>query len=244
MKRDPLVKAFRTLDPTKKLTDEQLDTMFSVKELLDQLNSPKRLSWFASTRRRVWRRSVVASVIAVLMAGGVATAITLSRSPVRSVAHMACYQSTSLSSIAEVTSYGNNPLSLCAQVMHWPAPRSGVHGRGMLCVLSDGSLAAFPPSSREESCAKLGLVTFNGRLASPHVAAFQQAAESYFVHHQCDSTQDFRLTMLRLLGKFGVVGWHVQTVGSKSANACATLGFDVESKLVDVVGAPRSNSNG
>jgi hypothetical protein len=158
---------------------------------------------------------------------------------------MTCYQSVSLKSTADVISYGNNPLALCAQVMHWQAPREGPHGRGILCILSDGSLGAFPPPSRSEDCAKLGLIAFNGRLASPRVAAFQRAAEDYFFsNHQCDSSQIAKGSMLRLLGKFGVVGWRVEATGSKSRTACATLSFEVGHRPGDIVGIARRSSPG
>lgn len=193
-------------------------------------------------RRRLWRRSIVSSTIAVLVVAGAAAAITLTRAPARTVAHMACYQNDSLNSTAAVISYGSNPLALCAQVMHWQTPREGPHGRGMLCILSDGSLGAFPPPSASQDCAKLGLVEFNGRFASSRVAAFQQAAEDYFLKHQCDSSRNAKAIMLRLLGKFKVAGWRVEVTGSKSSLACATLAFEVDSRLVTIVGSARPSS--
>jgi hypothetical protein len=244
MSRESFEVVFRSLDPTKQLTNEQLDSMFSVERLLGQLSESKRRSRFESMRKRLWRRSVVVSTISVLVVAGVATAITLAQAPVRKVAHMTCYQSVSLKSTADVTPYGSNPLALCAQVMHWQAPNGGAHGDGLLCILSDGSLAAFPPSSGSERCAKLGLVAFNGRLASPRVAAFQRAAEDYFSNLQCDKSQTAKVSMLHLLGKFGVVGWRVEVTGSKSPAACATLAFEVDSKLVDIVGIVRQVPQG
>jgi hypothetical protein len=132
-----------------------------------------------------------------------------------------------------------NPLAFCSQLLHWHESSEKAHNKGSLCLLLDGSLAAFPPTRTSGLCKSLGLTAFNGQLANPNLAKFQIAAESYFTIHQCESLDSARQAMLRLLGTDGVVGWKVRLTGSTSPGACATLAFLLNSSEVDIVGIQR-----
>ena len=148
MSHDWLDEYFRSLDRTRHLDDAQIDLMIPTARLLDQIDSGNLPTSAESLKRRFWRKGVVMSTVAVLVVGSAAAAITLSRRPVETVAHMTCYREDSLTSTADVVSYAANPLAKCSQVMHWRATSNiSVRGRGTLCLLSDGSLAPRRPST-------------------------------------------------------------------------------------------------
>ena len=243
MSRDPLERAFELLDRTRHITDAQIDQMIPTAKLLRQIESTNRYSFSKSLRRRFWHRGIVMSTVAVLVIGSAAAAITLSRRPVETVAHMTCYRGDSLRSTADVVSYDAHPLKVCSQVMHWLAnSQNGFSGKGTLCLLSDGSLAGFPPSGKTRECSVLGLAAFNGELANPEVAKFQLAAETYFTRHQCQSVNTARAEVLQLMGTYGLVSWKVRITGSTSTKSCATLAFQLNPMVVDIVGIHQHSS--
>jgi len=245
MSRDPIEEFFESLDRTRQLSDALVDEMFSLERLYSQVEgatpSPSPSSSPSAGRmgRRMWHRGAVMTTVAVLVLGTAAAAITLSRGPVQSVANMACYQGNSLRSTANVVAYNSNPLATCSRLLHWPIPSKKGHEKGALCLLSNGSLAVFPPSSKTDRCAILGLETFNGHLANPEVAKLQIAAENYFAHHPCESLSTARTAMLELLGANGLVDWKVRLTGLTSPQSCATLAFQLNSKDIDIVGIHR-----
>jgi hypothetical protein len=232
---DPLQKFFDIADPTKDLSNAELDALFPTESLLERLkgevnNEP--VGWF---RKRLWRRTIIVSTTAVLVLAGTAAAFTFLRSPVQDVTRLSCFESVSLSSGAEVVAYSGQPLAMCRSVMHWlPVPGSPVPN-GSLCVLTNGSLAGFPPSRRAQACTQLGLPVFNGRLKNPEVAAFEQAAQNYFSENSCMDPAAARNGVLQLIGRFAISGWHVRVSGSKSEVACATLGIQGKVRVVDIV---------
>jgi hypothetical protein len=239
MSRDPFDQLFKALDRTRHLSDTQVDEMFSVEPLYRLARVENRELSVGRLRRRWWRRGSVIASVAFFVVGSAATAITLSRGPVQTVADMTCYQGDSLRTTPYVVSYAANPLAFCSQLLHWSTSAKKTHEKGSLCLLSDGSLAAFPPTRSSELCKSLGLTRFNGHLANPDLAKFQIAAENYFTIHQCESLDSARQAMLRLLGTNGVVGWKVRLTGLTSPRACATLAFLLNSSEVDIVGIHR-----
>jgi hypothetical protein len=234
--RDQFENLFESLDRTRQISDAQIDELFSVGQLLAIVNTPPVHQSALRLRRRLWRRSSVVASVAVLLVGSAAAAITLSRGPVQTVASMTCYQGDSLSTTADVVSYNSDPLAYCSHLWKWPAPSSSPRDKGSLCLLTDGSLAAFPPARSFRGCKSLGLEIFNGKVADPDAAKFEIAAESYFAHHQCEARAPAREAMLKLLGAHGLVGWHVRVTGSSSPKACATLAILVTSHEVRIVG--------
>jgi hypothetical protein len=243
MSRDPLAVIFEALDRTRHLEDDQIDQMIPTANLLAQIHGATQQPLRKSLKNRFWRRGVVISTVAVLVIGSAAAAITLSRRPVETVAHMTCYQRDSMRSTADVVSYDANSLAVCSQVMHWPADSvNGAGRKGTLCLLSDGSLAAFPPSHKRVECSALGLVAFNGGLANPEVARFQALAESYFTRHPCQSVIHAQREILQLLGRYGLSRWKLRSSGLNSPSACATLAFQPKSMVVDIVGIQRQGS--
>ena len=238
MSRDPFEGLFESLDRTRDLDDAQIDLMIPTANLLSQIDGASIPA--VMKKRRFWRRGLVLSTVAILVAGSAAAAITLSRGPVETVAHMTCYRSDSLRSTADVISYQANPLAECSQVMHWTATANqGAHGEGSLCLLADGSLSAFPPSHRMGLCSYLHLAEFNGELAHPEFSKFQSVAEMYFARHRCQSVNTAHQQVLQLMGAYGLASWSVRVMDSISPKACATLAFQLKSKVVDIVGADR-----
>jgi len=172
----------------------------------------------------------------VLTLAGTAAAITIWRAPVQDVTHLGCFETVSLATNVDVIGYTSNPLAACGAIMHWPSVPGSSSPHGSLCVLSDGSLAGFPPSRRSNVCGFLGLATYNGHLQNPPVAHFEQAAQNYFTGHPCMVPATARQVILRLLENFKISGWQVRITGSKSTSACATLSIQVKSRIVGLVG--------
>ncbi len=236
MNRDPFEQIFESLDRTRHVSDAQIDELFSVEQLraIAQDATPQ-----LSARRmgkRSWRRGSVIAALTVTLIGSAAAAINLSRGPAQTAAYMTCYEGDSLSSTANVVSYNSNSLAYCSQLLHWPVASKDPHDKGSLCLLTDGSLAAFPPSRKFDGCKTLGLETFNGRLANSGAAKFEISAENYFTRNQCATLATARDAMLQLLGSDGLVGWKVRVTGSSAPSACATLALLTNSQEVDIVG--------
>jgi hypothetical protein len=240
MSRQSLEDIYKSLDSTEHLSDAQIDQMTPMGRLLAQIESVSSQSSTKSLKRRFWRRGIVLSTAAVLAIGSAAAAISLSQKPLETVANMTCFQKDSLTSTAEIVPYAASPLADCSQTMHWPKVlKQGERATGILCLLSDGSLAAFPPSQKLKECSDLRLVAFNGHLANPEFARFQLAAESLFVHHPCQTVNLARRETLKLMGTFGLSEWKLRISGSSSMGTCATLAFQLGPKVVDIVGVER-----
>jgi hypothetical protein len=189
--------------------------------------------------RRVSRprlRVAAISATAVFALVGTAAAITFWRAPVQDITHMSCFEKASLHTNVDVIAYTDNLLATCGAAMHWPSVPGSSNPHGSLCVLSDGSLAGFPPSRKSDVCATLGLATFNGSLKSLPVAHFELAAQNYFIAHPCVALGTAREQVLGLLKKFEISGWQLRIYGSKSTSACATFGLQAKSRTVDLVG--------
>jgi len=235
LNNDPLQNIFDRLDVTKNMSDADLETIMPTERLLERLNNElnrKPVGWF---RRKILRRTVVITATTVLVLAGSAAAISLLRGPVRDVTRLSCFAKISLTSGADVITYTSNPLSACQSFMHWPLVPSGSSPNGSLCVLSNGSLAAFPPSRKDQVCADLGLAVFDGHIANLKVAAFEESTQNYFTAHPCMSPSVAREEVQRLLTKYDLTGWHVTVTGKQSTNACATLSIQVSLRLVDIV---------
>jgi|SRR5665213_375397 len=239
MSRDPFEQLFESLDRTRQITDAQIDELFSVEPLIAIAHDPDPQRSASRSGRRLWRRGTVVATVAVVLIGSAAAAISLSSGPVESVTSMTCYQHDSLSSTANVVSYDSKPLAFCSQLLHWPNSTKDPHDKGSLCLLSNGSIAAFPPSRKFGGCKSLGLEAFNGRIANSDAARFQIQAQNYFSHHLCDSRVTARGAILRLLGADGLTEWRVRLTGSSSPTACATLAILTSSQEVEIVGIRR-----
>ena len=236
MKNDPLQKIFESIDFTNDLSDVDLEVMLPTERLLDRLDNAIDNQPVGLFRRRIWRRTVVITTTTVLVLAGTAAAISLHRGPVHDVTRLSCFAKASLASSADVIAYTNHPLSACQSLMRWPSIPASPSPSGSLCVLSNGSLAGFPPSRKGQVCAELGLAVFDGHLANLRVAAFEQSTQNYFTHHPCMTPAVARQDVQGQLKKYGISGWRVQVSGSKSKSACATLSIQVPSRLVDIVG--------
>ncbi len=236
MTYDPLKEIFDSLDPLKDLSDAQLGALHPTTSLLERIHddiAEVSVSWF---RKKMWRRTAIASVATVFVLAGTAAAITLLRSPVQVTTSLSCFKADSLNSGADVVAYSEHPLSACQTFLHWPSALSSHSPDGSLCVLSNGSLAGFPPSRESPVCAKLGLPVFNGRIRNPETALFQQAARRYFSEHLCVSRSVAQKDVQRLIGMYGITNWRVRVSGSRDQSACATLAIEVTSRIVGIVG--------
>lgn len=236
MTHDPLQKAFDAIDPTKDMSDAQLRELLPSEALLSRLHESRANPPTGQVLKFRWRKVAIISSSAVLVLAGTAAAITFLRSPVQDVTHIGCFQTVSMHTNVKVIPYSSNPLASCEHAMNWKPVSGSPAPSGSLCVLSDGSLAGFPPSRSPETCARLGLATFNGRLKNPEVIRFEQAAHSYLASHSCASPAAARREMLNLVGRFGLAGWRVQSSGSAATTACASFGIQIHRRIVDIVG--------
>lgn len=236
MKDDPLQKIFDDIDPFKDLSDTDLDALLPLESLFERLHRDVEKEPPSWRHRRMWRRSMVISASAVLAFAGAAAAITFLRSPVQDTTRLSCFARVSLTPTAVVVPYGSHPLSICQSLMHWPSVPGSPAPTGSLCVLSNGTLAGFPPSRHSHVCTALGLSSFNGRVADLKVAAFEESAQSYFTQHSCMTSAVARSEVQRLLKKYNISGWRVEVSGSKAVLACATLSIHASTRLVDIVG--------
>jgi hypothetical protein len=236
LKSDPIRELFENLDPIKDLSDDQIRALHPTDSLLERLHDEiagKSINWF---HKKIWRRTLIITMSTVFVLAGTAAAITLLQSTVRVTTSLSCFEADSLRSGAHVVAYSEHPLSACRTSLLWPTPSGGHPRHGSLCVLSNGSLAGFPPSRQSMICAKLGLAVFRGRIGSPQTALFQQAAQHYFHENLCVPPPVGRKSVQRLIGEYGITNWHVQVSGSRQQSACATLAIEVKSRTVDIVG--------
>ena len=236
MSRDPFEKLFEALDPLRDVDDAAL---FTPGQLLDRLHreiTPRR------TWRRFWHPGTVVSLIAVTVLAGSATAIALWQSPVRNVASVYCYQKVSLNSNTDVVPYSADPLAACAAVWKWTSRPSGPAPNGSLCILTSGSLAAFPPSREGDACMRLGLPIFSGQPKSAAAARFQTLTIAYFASHKCVSPAIGLQEIRHLIGHFDLRRWRARITGSRDPHSCAFPAFQIQSRIVDLVGSPASKS--
>jgi hypothetical protein len=239
MSYDPFAQVLEAVDPARGLSDADLDAWFSPVALLERLEldvAKRPVSWW---RRRPWRRTTIITLSTVLVLAGSAAAISLLRSSAHDVSRLSCFEGASLSPNADVFAFHTQPLATCQSAMTWRSVPDSPNPAGSLCVLPNGSLAAFPPTRAAHLCAKLGLAVFNGRLKSPRFAEFERSAENYFTAHPCERQSTAQTAVLRLIGRYGIDRWRVQTSGSTSSGACATLNIQVGARLVNIVAIKR-----
>jgi hypothetical protein len=237
MKHDPLQKYFDAADAAKNVSDANLDQRFPTEDLLARLRNAAVTEPARGFRLRFWHRTTVLSIVAVLAVAGTAAAITFLRSPVADTSMLSCYSQVSLSShVIDEVPLGGHPLSTCGAALHWKRVPESPSPSGSLCILANGSLAGFPPSRRADLCAYLKLPAYDGRLASSHVAEFEQSAINYFGEKSCVAPEIARAEVHRLLVRFNLTNWRVRFTRTSSSKACATLAIEVKSRVVDLVG--------
>jgi hypothetical protein len=238
MNHDPLETLFDALDPLQGLNDTDLFTPGKALERLHREIARSR----PPRRRRFWRRPLVMSIATVFVLAGTATAVSLLRSPVQDVTTLGCYQKISLTSNVDVVPYSGSSLATCASFWHWKKVPGGAAPNGSLCVLTNGSLAGLPPSRRANTCARLGLPAFNGKVENSKVAQFQVAAISYFTAHSCVSPSSAAREVRELIVRYDLSGWRVRNTKSKDPRSCAFPAFQIPNQIVDVVGNPVKNT--
>lgn len=237
MNRDPLRKYFGAADRAKSVSDSSLDDRVRTKDLLARLRNtveiePNRRYFF-----RFWHRSTVISIVAVLAIAGSAAALTFFHSSVADTSRLSCYSQVSLTSHAiDEIPLSSHPLGSCSSALGWKRVAGSSSPNGSLCVLPNGSLAAFPPSKKSDVCALLKLPTYNGRLVSTNVADFEKNVVIFFGAKSCISPASARSEVLRLFRRYDLTHWSVRITRMTSDNACATLAIQVKSRVVELVG--------
>jgi hypothetical protein len=232
---DDLWKAFEESDPTRGVSDDDLDELLSTAQLLDRVHDETR-------RRRVrhfplrWRRVGIVTTSVVIVLSGTAAALSLISSPTTNTTELACFSAAALHSKTSAVTLDAHPLRTCAALMKWPAPAPKGLPSGVLCVLSNGSLGGFPTTGKANECATIGLEPYDGHVLDVPAAAFQEAAENYFAAHRCATLATARTEVSQLLTRHHVTGWRVRVSGSTSAGACATLAVRAGRKIVAIVG--------
>jgi hypothetical protein len=231
---DPFKSLFERVDPTRGLSDGDVGELLEDAQLLQRIQDQTRDALGRPPRQR---RLALISAAAVLVLAGTAAAITLLRSPATNTSQMSCFSQDSLHSKIIVESpYGAHPLETCNAQLHWISVPSSKTPTGLLCVLPNGTVGGFPPSRRFQSCSSIGLFAFNGRVAHPHVLAFERAAQRYFESRACPNVLAARHKILELIGEYGLTGWSVDLVGSRSPSACATFALLTTRHSVHIVG--------
>jgi hypothetical protein len=226
---------FDAVDPTKGISDAQLAEKFPLEQLASRLRTDIVVKRFCRFYRRPWRRATLFILSITVLVAGTATAFTLLRSPIRVATTLSCYQFDSLSSNVDVVGFSGNPLAACASVAHWSESKMTSTPRGFLCVLSNGSLAGFPLSSKRRNCEFLGLPSFDGRFQKGAEAKFQQSLQRYFSVHTCVTSRIARAEVQDAIGKFGLSEWRVRVSGSLDARACSTLNIQAGRRTVNIV---------
>jgi len=235
MSDDFFQRLFDAVDPTKGISDAQLAEEFPLEQVAFCLRNDfveRRIRRF---HRRPWRRATVFILSITVLVAGTATAIDLLRSPIRVATTLSCFQFDSLSSKVDVVGFSGHPLAACASVAHWHEPNQTSTPRGFLCVLSNGSLAGFPSSSRRRNCEFLGLPSFDGKFQKSAEKKFQQSLQRYFSVHTCVTSQIARDEVRDAIGKFGLSEWRVRVSGSLDIRACSTLNIQVGRRTVNIV---------
>jgi len=234
---DPFKKLFESADPTRGVSSREIDKLIDEAQIFQRLHDRVKDISRKPQPHGPWRRVALISTVAVLVLGGAAAAITLLRSPVTNTSQVSCYSQDSVHSkiISEVP-YGPHPLASCQAQLRWKSVPSSPTPAGLLCVLPNGTLGGFPPSKKFQNCSLIGLATFNGKLAYPHVLAFEIAAHTYFEEHACSKVPSAKHEMLALIGKYGLRGWTIHVDGLRAPSACATLAVQPDRHSVDVVG--------
>jgi hypothetical protein len=237
MKRDPIKRFFDVADSSKNVTDASLDDRFPTEDLLTRLRNAVEPEPARKFRCRLLHRTTVISIVAVLAVAGTAAAVAFLSSPVADTSTLSCYNQVSLTShVIEVVPFSSHPLSACDTALHWKQVPESPSPTGSLCILSNGTLAGFPPSKRADVCAYLKLPTYDGRATNPHVDEFEKAAVHYFGERPCIPPETARSEVLRLLAMFELKHWHVRFNRTRSAKACETLAIQVKSHVVELVG--------
>jgi hypothetical protein len=214
--------------------DEDLDERLSTEHLLERIHdeAKQRKLWHFPRKSR--RIGLISATAVLVLSGAAAAAISLNSSSVTNTTELACFSKASLHSTGAVVSLDANPVSTCATLMHWPVVAG--RARGVLCVLSAGSLGAFPSTRKEGECQTLGLLDYDGHVRDVPAAAFQEAAQSYFAAHRCEMMRVARVEVAHLLRRFGVSNWRVRVTGSSAPGSCATLAVEPSKKTVLIVG--------
>jgi len=235
MSDDRLSEEFAASDPTRHLMDHDLDRLLPADKLIEGVYARARGNGGWHFLRR-WRRAGVITTSVVLVLSGSAAALALLHSPAKDSTHLTCFTSESLHSSASVVSLNAHPLRTCQTLMHWSRISAAGAPAGALCVLSDGSIGGFPPSRKGNECEALGLVTYDGHVATTRGAEFQRAAQNYFATHQCETLATARVEVTRLLARYGVSTWRIRISGSSVPGSCATFAVQARHKIVDIVG--------
>jgi hypothetical protein len=149
---------------------------------------------------------------------------------------MSCYSQDSVrSKVIVETPFGPHPLASCNAQLHWNSVPSSPKPTGLLCILPNGSLGGFPPSTKFKSCSSMGLVAFSRKISHPDVLAFEEAAHNYFADHVCPDDRTARRAMQDLIRKVGLQDWKVRIHGSTNTIDCATLAIEPSRRRVDII---------
>ena len=237
MKRDPLQSYFESVDPTKDISDASLDQRFPTEDFLARLQRAAEVRPARNLRNSFWRRTTIISIAAVMAVTGTAAAINFLRSPVTDSSRLSCYSQVSRTPhVIEEIPTSTQPLGACRIALHWKQIPGSPAPEGSLCVLPNGTLAAFPPSRRFDVCSYLKLATFSGRTENIRVAEFEKSAVNYFGERSCVAPETARKEIIHLFVKFELARWRVRFTRTSSVRACSTLAIQVTNRIVDLVG--------
>lgn len=238
MTNDPWQRLFDAIDPVKGMSDTEIDALIPTEGLAQRVQNREARKPADSSRWRSTRRvAIVATIVVLIVAGIVTGAIVRAPSPKASLVE--CYSRDSpTSSVTAAVPYTRHSMASCQTQSRWRLGPRGHASSGILCVLSNGTLGAFPAPTGTTSCAKMGLASFNS-LKNPQVFRFEKYAHRYFVNNPCVPPTDARRQILELIGRFGLVGWHVFLNSTAPSRGCAIVAVESRSQVISITAASR-----
>jgi len=97
MTTDPFKELFQSIDPTRGLSDADIDKMVAEAKIVERAEQRATTPYRRWYQRR-WRRTAVISIVAIVGFSGVATSVTLFRSGVSDPTQMECYSQDAIHS--------------------------------------------------------------------------------------------------------------------------------------------------
>ena len=189
----------------------------------------------ATTLRQTGRRVRTVAVLTagLMVVGAAAGAYALFGQPQEQFTNVGCYAATSLGAdTAVIPSTTDDPVAACAALWESGTVKGGTTTAPALvaCVLpSKGAIGVFPSS---DACEELNLTALGDVQVEPGAPSVVALRDSLIDQlRDCKSGQEARAIIESELRERGFSGWTVRT---RAGSQCATLGFNVADKEIDL----------
>lgn len=190
------------------------------------------------------RRGVLVLASIALVSAAAAAAWALTQGPTKKLT-IGCYASADLQARTVVVAAGTrSPVQTCREV--W---RRGDFGRRSTpeleaCVLPSGAIGVFP-AAKHQACRKLELApvapnpTSTTRSANSPIR-LKSALVQQFVANPCMNEKQATATVEATIHRLGFAAWRIRADAPfTSTRPCASLAFDEERHLVELVPLPK-----